>query len=104
MKDMVGMTLAVARQFKRDKVIPPRDLIFAFVADEEAGGAYGAQWLVENRPDLFEGATEAIGEVGGFSVALTESARTYFIEIAEKGIAWMRSEERRVGKGGRAAG
>ena len=35
--------------------VPPRDIVFAFVADEEAGGAYGAQWLVENRPDLFDG-------------------------------------------------
>src|ERR1700716_1711402 len=70
MKDMVAMTIAVARRFKRDGVVPPRDIVFAFVADEEAGGAYGSQWLVENRRDLFEGATEAIGEVGGFSVTL----------------------------------
>jgi acetylornithine deacetylase/succinyl-diaminopimelate desuccinylase-like protein len=90
MKDMVAMMLATARHFKRNNITPPRDLIFAFVADEEAGGAYGAQWLVDNRPDLFEGATEAIGEVGGFSVSLTDEVRAYTIEIAEKGIAWMR--------------
>ncbi|WP_414635788.1 M20/M25/M40 family metallo-hydrolase [Actinophytocola sp.] len=100
MKDMVAMTLATARRFKRDGVVPPRDLIFAFVADEEAGGAYGSQWLVENRPELFEGATEAIGEVGGFSVSLAEDTRAYFIEIAEKGIAWMRLRARgRAGHG-----
>ena len=39
--------IAVARQFRRDGVVPPRDLVFAFLADEEAGGALGAQWLVE---------------------------------------------------------
>jgi acetylornithine deacetylase/succinyl-diaminopimelate desuccinylase-like protein len=100
MKDMVAMMLTVARRFKRDNVVPPRDLIFAFVADEEAGGAYGSQWLVENRPDLFEGATEAIGEVGGFSVTLGPDTRAYFIEIAEKGIAWMRLRVRgRAGHG-----
>jgi acetylornithine deacetylase/succinyl-diaminopimelate desuccinylase-like protein len=100
MKDMVAMTLATARRFKRDNIIPPRDLIFAFVADEEAGGAYGSQWLVENRRDLFEGATEAIGEVGGFSVTLGPDLRAYFIEIAEKGIAWMRLRVRgRAGHG-----
>jgi acetylornithine deacetylase/succinyl-diaminopimelate desuccinylase-like protein len=100
MKDMVAMMLAVARKFKRDNITPKRDLIFAFVADEEAGGAYGAQWLVENRPDLFEGATEAIGEVGGFSVTLSENLRAYFIEIAEKGIAWLRLRVRgRAGHG-----
>ncbi len=55
MKDMVAMMIAVARDFKRRNVIPPRDIVFAFVADEEAGGKYGSQWLVEHRPDLFEG-------------------------------------------------
>ena len=90
MKDMVAMTIAVARRFKREGVVPPRDIVFAFVADEEAGGAYGAQWLVENRPDLFEGCTEAVGEVGGFSLTLGEDQRVYLIEAAEKGIAWMR--------------
>ena len=94
MKDMVAMTLAVARRFKRDGVVPPRDIVFAFVADEEAGGAYGAQWLVENRPDLFEGCTEAVGEVGGFSLTLGEDQRVYLIEAAEKGIAWMRLRAR----------
>ncbi|GAY09865.1 M20/M25/M40 family metallo-hydrolase [Pseudonocardia sp. N23] len=90
MKNMVAMTIAVARRFKREGVVPPRDIVFAFVADEEAGGKYGAQWLVENRPDLFEGCTEAVGEVGGFSLTLGEDQRVYLIEAAEKGIAWMR--------------
>ncbi len=100
MKDMVGMMLAVARRFKRDRVTPPRDLVFAFVADEEAGGALGAQWLVANRPELFEGVTEAVGEVGGFSITLGDDLRAYTIEIAEKGIAWMRLRVRgRAGHG-----
>ena len=100
MKDMVAMTLAVARRFKRDGVVPPRDIVFAFFADEEAGGAYGSQWLVENRPDLFDGVTEAVGEVGGFSVTLGDDLRAYTIEIAEKGIAWMRLRVRgRAGHG-----
>ncbi|WP_300017733.1 M20/M25/M40 family metallo-hydrolase [Pseudonocardia sp.] len=94
MKDMVAMTLAVARRFKRDGVVPPRDIVFAFVADEEAGGKYGAGWLVENRPDLFAGCTEAVGEVGGFSLTLAEDKRVYLIESAEKGIAWMRLRAR----------
>ncbi len=100
MKDMVAMMLATARRFKSEGIVPRRDIVFAFVADEEAGGTYGAQWLVENRRDLFEGVTEAIGEVGGFSVSLSESVRAYFIEIAEKGIAWMRLRVRgRAGHG-----
>ena len=90
MKDMVGMTLALARHYKLNNITPPRDLIFAFVADEEAGGTYGARWLVENRPELFEDATEAISEVGGFSITLRDNVRAYLVETAEKGIRWMR--------------
>lgn len=90
MKDMLGMTLAIARYFKLAGIVPPRDLIFAFLADEEAGGKYGAQWLVDNRPELFEGATEAISEVGGFSITLKDDVRAYLIETAEKGIRWMK--------------
>ena len=90
MKDMVGMTLAIARYYKRNGIVPPRDIVFAFVADEEAGGQYGAQWLVDHRPELFEGVTEAISEVGGFSITLKDNVRAYLIETAEKGIRWMK--------------
>lgn len=100
MKDMVAMTIAVARRFRRDAIVPPRDLVFAFLADEEAGGRWGAQWLVEHRPELFEGCTEAIGEVGGFSLTVREGRRLYPIETAEKGLAWMRLRARaRAGHG-----
>ena len=47
-----------------------------------------AQWLVDERPDLFEGVTEAIGEVGGFSLTVPRrdggERRLYLIETAEK--------------------
>ena len=104
MKDMVGMTIAVARHFKRSGVVPPRDLVFAFVSDEEAGGKYGAQWLVDNRPDLFDGVTEAIGEVGGFSLTIPRrdggERKLYLIETAEKAMMWMRLTARgRAGHG-----
>ncbi|GGK59483.1 peptidase M20 [Planomonospora parontospora subsp. parontospora] len=90
MKDMDAMILAVVRQRLSEGRRPPRDVVLAFTADEEAGGSYGAQWLTDNHADLFEGCTEAIGEVGGFSVSLDEARRLYLIETAEKGIAWMR--------------
>jgi acetylornithine deacetylase/succinyl-diaminopimelate desuccinylase-like protein len=74
--------------------VPPRDLVFGFVADEEHGGTYGAQWLVDNRPELFTGVTEAIGEVGGFSLTVPRrdggERRLYLIETAEKGLSWMK--------------
>lgn len=104
MKDMVGMTLALARQFKAEGTVPPRDLVFAFLADEEAGGTWGSQWLVEHRPDLFDGITEAVGEVGGFSLSVPRpdgsDARLYLVETAEKGLGWMRlTAKARAGHG-----
>ncbi|GAA5088317.1 acetylornithine deacetylase/succinyl-diaminopimelate desuccinylase-like protein [Thermocatellispora tengchongensis] len=100
MKDMDAMILAVVRQRLSEGRRPPRDVVLAFTADEEAGGKYGAQWLVERHPGLFEGCTEAIGEVGGFSVSIGEQKRLYLIEAAEKGIAWMRLTARgRAGHG-----
>ena len=104
MKDMVGMLIAVARHFKRAGIVPPRDLVFAFVSDEEAGGNYGCKWLVENRPDLFDGVTEAVGEVGGFSLTVPRrdggERRLYLIETAEKAMLWMRLTARgRAGHG-----
>jgi acetylornithine deacetylase/succinyl-diaminopimelate desuccinylase-like protein len=62
--------------------------VLAFFADEEAGGTYGARYLVDNHSDLFEGCTEAISEVGGFSITVG-GRRLYAIETAEKGIAWL---------------
>ncbi len=88
MKDMVAMTLAVAREFKRSGQVPPRDIIFVFVSDEEAGGAWGAQWLVDYYPEMFSDATEAISEVGGFSISLDDTRRAYLVAAAEKGVAW----------------
>src|SRR5919112_795764 len=94
MKDMCGMLIAIARHFKRAGIVPPRDLVFAFLSDEEAGGKYGSKWLVNNRPDLFEGVTEAVGEVGGFSLTVPRKEggeRTlYLIETAEKALKWKR--------------
>lgn len=86
MKDFAGMLLAIARAFRRDGVVPRRALIFAFFADEEAGGVWGARWLVEHRPELFAGATEALSEVGGFSLPLPDDRRAYLLATAEKGV------------------
>jgi acetylornithine deacetylase/succinyl-diaminopimelate desuccinylase-like protein len=89
MKDMDAIVLAVLRQRLAEGRRPARDVVVAFVADEEAGGRWGARWLVDNHPDEFEGVTEAIGEVGGFSVTIG-GTRLYPLQTAEKGIAWMR--------------
>src|SRR5690349_20377460 len=89
MKDMDAMILSVMRDFARTGRKPKRDIIFAFFADEEAGGTYGARYAVEHRRELFDGATEAISEVGGFSATIG-GQRTYLLQTAEKGLSWLR--------------
>ena len=89
MKDMDAMMIAVARERIRQGRKPKRDVVLSFNADEEAGGNWGARFLIEQHPDLFEGVTEAIGEVGGFSVNVG-GQRLYAVQTAEKGLAWMR--------------
>ncbi|MFJ9697821.1 M20/M25/M40 family metallo-hydrolase [Kitasatospora sp. NPDC101183] len=103
MKDMDAMTLAVVRDRLRTGRKPPRDIVLAFLADEEAGGTYGARFLVDKHPELFEGVTEGIGEVGGFSFTVNDQARFYLVETAEKGMHWMRlTVEGRAGHGSMA--
>jgi len=94
MKHMDAMTLALVREWARSGRRPPRDIVLAFVADEEAGGGKGAHWLVDNHPDLFADCTEAISEVGGYSVAVGGELRLYVIQTAEKGINWLRLHAR----------
>jgi acetylornithine deacetylase/succinyl-diaminopimelate desuccinylase-like protein len=89
MKDMDAMLLAVVRQRLREGRKPARDVVLAFTADEEAGGNWGAGFLVQQHPDFFDGVTEAIGEVGGFSMSVGDR-RLYAVQTAEKGLAWMR--------------
>jgi len=94
MKDFDAMVLAVVRRWAREGKRPPRDIVLAFLADEEAGSRYGAHHLVGTEPELFEGCTEAIGEVGGFSFTISRDQRLYLIETAEKGIDWLRLHAR----------
>jgi len=89
MKGMDAMMLAVLREMTRAGRKPPRDMVFAFLADEEAGGLKGSHHLVAERAELFEGVTEAISEVGGFSIDLA-GQRCYLLQTAEKGIQWLR--------------
>jgi acetylornithine deacetylase/succinyl-diaminopimelate desuccinylase-like protein len=89
MKDFVAMVLSVVRTRQRTGRIPDRPVTLAFTADEENGSALGAHWLVNKHRSLFDGCTEAIGEVGGFSTQVG-GHRLYLIETGEKGIAWLK--------------
>jgi acetylornithine deacetylase/succinyl-diaminopimelate desuccinylase-like protein len=93
MKDMVAMELAVMLALHRAGTPLRRDVIFAAVADEEAGGTFGARHWVAARPDLFGSeagpAAAALNEVGGYSMTI-RGQRVYGIQVAEKGIIWTR--------------
>lgn len=67
---------------------PERDLIVAFFSDEEAGGVRGSHHVVEHHPELFAGATEAISEVGGYSVTVG-GERAYLLQTGEKALRWL---------------
>ena len=90
MKNMDAMILAVVRHWARTGIKPPRDIVLAFFADEEAGSIYGSRYMVKEHPEVFQGCSEAISEVGGFSVTLSNGKRLYMIEAAQKGINWMK--------------
>jgi acetylornithine deacetylase/succinyl-diaminopimelate desuccinylase-like protein len=92
MKNMAAMCTAILCAFARDGVALDRDLIFAAVADEEAGCDFGSKWLVDHHPDLVC-AEYALGEVGGFTMHLG-GARLYPVQVAEKGVAWLRARVR----------
>ncbi len=89
MKNMDAMIVTALQDILGADKQPARDLIIAFFADEEAGGTYGAQYMVDTHPELFAGATEAISEVGGYSVDLA-GQRAYLIQTGEKAMLWIK--------------
>ena len=76
-----------------------RDVIFMATADEEAGGFFGAGWLAENRPELFDGVGLILNEGGGGSVLGEEPADTadigtdttiaFEVEVTQKVPWWL---------------
>ncbi len=90
MKNVDAMILSIVRSWSRNNFIPSRDIVLAFFADEEAGMSFGSRWMTEHHPEVFAGCSEAISEVGGFSVTVADGKRLYFVEAAQKGIHWMK--------------
>jgi acetylornithine deacetylase/succinyl-diaminopimelate desuccinylase-like protein len=83
--DMKGgvamMVTAVLRAHERGGA--KGDLVLAVLSDEEAGGIFGARWLVDTHPELFTGIRHAIGESGGVALHLG-GRRFYPIMVSEK--------------------
>ena len=89
MKNMDAMMITALGDILGAGKQPARDLVVAFFADEEAGGVRGAHHLVDHHPELFAGATEAISEVGGYSVTLN-GTRAYLLQTGEKALVWIK--------------
>jgi acetylornithine deacetylase/succinyl-diaminopimelate desuccinylase-like protein len=89
MKNMAAMCTAIMRRLAATRTVLARDIIFAAVADEEAGCDLGSRFLVEQHRSLVE-AEYAIGESGGFSLHLGDTT-FYPIQVAEKGFCWVRA-------------
>ena len=97
MKGAVAMMMCALMRARAEGFVPAGDVVLAIVSDEEAGGEYGARYLVENHADLFKGIRYAIGEAGGFSFHIGSST-VYPIMVAEKQICWIKATVR--GEGG----
>ncbi len=95
MKNMDAMIVTALQDILGSDRRPARDLIIAFFSDEENGGDFGSAYVVKNRPELFAGATEAISEVGGYSVDLA-GQRSYLLQTGEKSLVWIKLVARGV--------
>ena len=101
MKNMDAMILTSVADILRSGEQPERDLVLAFFADEENGGVDGSALVVRDHPEWFDGATEAISEVGGYSISVGER-RAYLLQVGEKALLWIRLVARgRAGHGSR---
>jgi acetylornithine deacetylase/succinyl-diaminopimelate desuccinylase-like protein len=93
MKSGIAMMLSAVMRAKTDNLIPAGDIVLAILCDEEAGGEYGAKYLVENHSDQFSGIQYALGEFGSFTNHIGPK-RFYPIQIAEKQICWIKATVR----------
>lgn len=87
--DMLNLTSSMVIAFKEllyEGFKPKGDLVFAAVADEEAGGALGAEFLLDEYNSLIQ-ADYVLTESGGTQMA--HGNETYLpIVIGEKGTNW----------------
>ena len=88
MKGLGTLQLATFIALHRSGVELNRDVVFLATADEEAGGMFGVGWLIENRPEIFEGIGILLNEGGGGS-RVGQSA-VFSVEVTQKVPIWLR--------------
>lgn len=99
MKGFLAMYLQILLQVRRAGMPLKRDLILAAIADEEAGFDHGSKFLVTQHRDLIE-AEVGLTEGGAFTIPMGK-LRLYAIQVAEKGVTWLKMTTR--GKPGHAS-
>ena len=92
-QDMKSLAVAQLMAFltlNRAKAALARDVIFLATADEEAGGEFGAGWVVKNRPQWIAGAGFLLNE-GARSPAKDDGSPRYIgVGLTEKTPAWLK--------------
>jgi acetylornithine deacetylase/succinyl-diaminopimelate desuccinylase-like protein len=84
------MALMTLLAFKRQSAPLKSDVIFLGTADEEAGGVFGAGYLVDRHADLFTDVRVVLNEGGGIRLGEDGRARLYSVGVAEKVPLWLR--------------
>lgn len=100
MKGGVAMMITALINLKRANFQPAGDLVLVVLSDEEAGGEFGAEYLVTHHANLLKGIRYAIGEFGGFPIYIG-GKKFYAIQVAEKQVCWMKGTIE--GQGGHAS-
>jgi len=90
--DMLNITASQAVAFRRlaaEGFRPRGTLIYFGVADEEAGGRWGAEYMAEHHWDVI-GADYVLTETGGWSSTGRDGRQHIAVSVAEKGLVWLR--------------
>jgi len=90
MKSGVAMMLSALVRAKRTGMAPKGDVILLILSDEEHGSRFGARYMVDQHPGLFEGVSYAVGEFGGYT-AHVGGRQFYPIQISEKQVCWLKA-------------
>ena len=91
-RDMKGLgilQLAAFLSLHRSGVELNRDILFLATADEEAGGYFGVGWLIENRPEIFDGMGVLLNEGGGGNRS-EQGDVVFSVEVTQKVPVWLR--------------
>ena len=90
MKSGIAMMLSAILRARHEGLTPKGDIILLILSDEESGSRYGAIYMVEQYPGLFDGVRYGIGEFGGYT-AHVGGKQFYPIQISEKQVCWLKA-------------